>query len=204
MLEIRTLAWLSAPPALLAVLVARVAAQTSSAVCMPAFGWMNNSKGQTPCLVAAYLASACDTPSVVDTVDALVPGNEYELPPGPIATVCRCNTVYYSAISACAACQNGSYVTWTTWKEACVSSIVDQFPKDIPQDTAVPAWAFLDVTTSNRFNLTAAEAFAAHAITESTLLLVPTLSFSMPGSPFSFTPASSTGHTGPAGDRQHG
>ncbi|KAI0341930.1 hypothetical protein BDW22DRAFT_1358021 [Trametopsis cervina] len=146
--------------ALLAVLIACAAAQTSNAVCTSEFTWVDNSKGQTPCHVSAYLATACETHPVV--VDALARGGHYAHPAGSNATACRCNTVYYSTISACAACHNASYTTWTSWKEGCGSPIVAQFPKDIPQDTAIPAWAFLDVTAVNEFDPIAAKAFAAN------------------------------------------
>ena len=46
------------------------------------------------------------------TLAPLETGNVY-LGPDPLsANSCRCNTVYYSLLSACAYCQNGIYLEW--------------------------------------------------------------------------------------------
>lgn len=67
---------------------------------------MDNSRGQNPCLIAAYLNSAC----LADPTDAYVyplPDDyHYISPTVQFATPCQCSTVFYSMIGACATCQN--------------------------------------------------------------------------------------------------
>ena len=121
----------------------RVDAQTTTAQCEQGFEWVSNhgssilsgysqrhaqmfnSKGQTPCLVAAYLFSACEPNpsggsrwSSIDEGDtlmygpsdafiqALVPndGDYYSIPQTAVSP-CFCNTVFYSVIGACSYCQ---------------------------------------------------------------------------------------------------
>ena len=71
---------------------------------------MDNSRGQNPCLMTAYLNSAC----LADPTDAYVyslPEDYHYSPPTiAIATPCQCSTVFYSMISACATCQDRTSV----------------------------------------------------------------------------------------------
>jgi hypothetical protein len=86
-----------------------------------------NSLDQDPCVVAAYLQSTCSggcqyyyLPRVYEpcrlvsfaafTVPALPPGYEYSGPDVPDGTdLCECNTVVYSLLSACDACQGSDW-----------------------------------------------------------------------------------------------
>lgn len=51
-----------------------------------------------------------------------------------------------------------------------------RFPKRIPVGTEVPAWAYLDITQTNDWDPTGAEAYEQHNATEISASLSPTLS----------------------------
>ncbi|KAG1832053.1 hypothetical protein EV424DRAFT_82267 [Suillus variegatus] len=139
-----------------AVLVPRGAfAQTSSVICLSSYGWMNNSLQQNPCVVASYLESVCNGGDF--SISPLPPDTHYAAPTVAEANLCECSTVTYSLVSACGACQNATYLTWSSWSYNCSSVSTQQFPDDIPSGTAVPNWAYLDVTAAG-FSLTAAQA----------------------------------------------
>jgi hypothetical protein len=88
-----------------------------------------NSLNQSPCQTAAYLAAQCNNertsvlPSVPRgnladtspefTIPQLAQGNHYTGPSGSDAgDICRCNSVYYSLISACIGCQKGIWISY--------------------------------------------------------------------------------------------
>jgi len=138
--------------AIAAKLFVGVSAQaTTNATCLPLYSWMSNSKGQSPCLVASYLQSACNNGDW--TVTDLPPGSHYTGPDTAENSVCQCSTVTYSTISACGICQNRTAEGWTSWSYNCTSVFPEEFTKNIPPGTAVPAWAYLDVTTEDEINL---------------------------------------------------
>ncbi|KAI0293052.1 hypothetical protein BC826DRAFT_1097725 [Russula brevipes] len=120
------------------------------------FAWSFNSLGQSPCLVAAYLAAVCNSGSFV--ISALLPQNSYTGPSGSDdGDICKCNTVVYNLISACDACQGEPWIPYSSWSLNCTSvAIAGTFPDPIPAGTRVPKWAFLDPTPSDDWNLTAA------------------------------------------------
>ena len=81
---------------------------------------MNNALGQNPCLVVAWLAYPCfggtsenalyiylsiAHHSLDNEVWTEPPNSYYSGPANGTATLCLCNTVYYSLLSACAICQ---------------------------------------------------------------------------------------------------
>ena len=86
-----------------------------------------NSLNQSPCEVAAYLQSTCSggsecslvysstvlSPFSAFTVDPLPAGYQYA---GPYVLgggdLCKCNTVTYSLLSACGACQEDLWITY--------------------------------------------------------------------------------------------
>ncbi|KAF8843546.1 hypothetical protein BDN67DRAFT_1008735, partial [Paxillus ammoniavirescens] len=133
----------------------RVVAQTSNAVCLTSFNWMDNSKGQNPCLVAAYLQGACNGGQF--SVDSLPVATHYIGPTADEQNPCQCSTVTYTTISACGVCQNRTIIGWSSWDFNCSTVYPSIFPMDIPSGTAVPAWAYQDVVTSDLFNTTLAE-----------------------------------------------
>lgn len=143
-------------------------AQTSTATCLTSFGWMNNSIGQDPCLVTAYLLNgACGT---AFAIGPLPPGDFYGAPSAAGATPCQCNTVTYSTISACSVCQNSSYLTWSSWSSSCTQISIGEYPMDIPAGTKIPNWAYLNVS-GGQFDATAAQSNGD--LPESTATSVP-------------------------------
>ncbi|KDQ60966.1 hypothetical protein JAAARDRAFT_31964 [Jaapia argillacea MUCL 33604] len=167
-----------------------VGAQTTNAVCMSTYAWSDNSRGQSPCLVAAYLQGACNGGQY--TVDALPANTHYIGPTLALTNQCQCSTVTYSLMSACGSCQNRTIETWSTWSFNCSSVYVGVYPQNIPLGTAVPAWAYLDVTKADIFDPAAAEALNAPESTATSSK--PTGSLTSSG-PSSGTASSTT--TGP-------
>ncbi|KAJ4000219.1 hypothetical protein F5050DRAFT_1804311 [Lentinula boryana] len=119
------------------------------------YQWSVNSKGQSPCQVAGYLASVCS--GGVFTIPAVIPGSQsYSLSLG-LQNNCTCSTVYYSALSACASCQGAAYSTWAEWSTNCSTVFPGLYPYVIPSGTAVPHWAYQAITGSASFNTTIAQ-----------------------------------------------
>ncbi|KZT35796.1 hypothetical protein SISSUDRAFT_1064176 [Sistotremastrum suecicum HHB10207 ss-3] len=104
--------------------------------------WSFNSLDQSPCQVAANLGAICE-PSGTYQVPALPPGQEYH--PGD-NTTCECNTVFYSVISACAACQGEPPGSWSVFVASCPFVNIGVFPKNIPSGTLIPHWAYENIT----------------------------------------------------------
>ncbi|KAI9067633.1 hypothetical protein FKP32DRAFT_1620132 [Trametes sanguinea] len=148
-----------------------VLGQGTSAFCETGYSWMENSKGQSPCLVASYLLTPCST-TAASWVFPLTPGYHYNTPTNSptSATPCRCNSVFYSAISACATCQGEqlAVVPWTLYAENCTTVYVSKYPDDIPSGTSVPAWAYIDVSKEGTFDPNAAQALALSDVPDST------------------------------------
>ncbi|KAG6377321.1 hypothetical protein JVT61DRAFT_15111 [Boletus reticuloceps] len=132
-----------------------IVAQSSQATCLPAFGWMNNSESQSPCLVAAYLISVCDLAPFV--VQALPPTFHYNGPFADGQSTCGCSSVTYSAFSACAICQNATETNWSLWSFNCSTVYPGSYPPGIPNGTALPHWMLQDVTKTDVFNATLAQ-----------------------------------------------
>lgn len=108
---------------------------------------------------------ACFTTPEYD-VSALLPNQHYIGPTAAIANQCQCSTVMYSMMGGCSACQNATIISWASWSAACTSVFVDIFPQDIPAGTAVPGWAFDNVTAIGTFDPQAA--LAETSLPEST------------------------------------
>ncbi|KAI0275675.1 hypothetical protein BGY98DRAFT_43922 [Russula aff. rugulosa BPL654] len=132
-----------------ALLLVPAAAQIFYPVCSSSWSWSFNSFGQSPCEVAGILQGVCDNGDF--SIPPLVPGDSYTGPTGTgdETDLCKCNTVVYSLMSACDACQfeDATWFSWKTWSTNC--SAVDPpstYSNTIPNMTAVPAWAFNDVT----------------------------------------------------------
>ncbi|KAG8722164.1 hypothetical protein FRC08_006278 [Ceratobasidium sp. 394] len=142
---------------LLVISAVRVAAQTTNVTCDPSFDWANNSKGQSPCLVAAFLQALC-LPSKQWNVPTLPSGAYYLSPVGNV-TGCACASPVYSLMSACAACQGASYITWGEWTANCPSGFINNgsFPFPVPSDTTVPQWAMKVIDPSTSFDIGAAQ-----------------------------------------------
>ncbi|KAI0721996.1 hypothetical protein C8T65DRAFT_172407 [Cerioporus squamosus] len=122
------------------------------------YTWMENSKGHSPCLVAAYLLVPCVGPVSVPRLDPV------QMPAyiGPLeqTEACGCNSVMYSLLEACQTCQaDGSVdlLSWLEYSTNCTDPVLLSYPNPIPSGTAIPAWAFQDVTTLNVFDVAEAE-----------------------------------------------
>jgi len=118
------------------------------ATCPASFNWNQNSLGQGPCTVAADLESSCRSETY--EVPPLTSAGDYYIPPqasnaGDLR--CECNTVVYSLYEACTSCQGGMVLSWTNWSGVCTNIDIAGLPYSIPSGTAVPHWAFFDVTT---------------------------------------------------------
>ncbi|KAF8633430.1 hypothetical protein AX17_004601 [Amanita inopinata Kibby_2008] len=154
-----------------------------SAVCTggPKFQWAFNSLGQSPCVIAADLAGVCDPRGF--NIPPLPPNDVYFGPPASSADPCRCNSVFYSLLSACAACQNRNFIGWTAFSTNCTQVYLTVFPRQIPAKTAVPHYAYLNVSTIDDFDVGTASAIGGPESTRT----VPTST----GSPASSHTASS-------------
>ncbi|KIM63769.1 hypothetical protein SCLCIDRAFT_1213929 [Scleroderma citrinum Foug A] len=133
----------------------RASAQQSAVVCLSDFAWMNNSIGQNPCLVAAFVLGACTGTQFI--IPSLDPGFTYGGPSVSGATPCECNTITYNLIAACSICQNRIYIAWTSWSTNCSMTYPGVYPENIPSGTAIPHWAYQDVTKTDVFNATIAQ-----------------------------------------------
>ncbi|KAI0321650.1 hypothetical protein OF83DRAFT_233079 [Amylostereum chailletii] len=117
-----------------------------------------NSLQQNPCLVASTLRAVCAKSSFA--VDPVPVTGVYAGPSGDdIGNICSCSTVTYSLMSACGACQGGSWGTWKDWSLNCTATLSDGvFPAEfIPSSTKVPHWAFQEVTVSGNWSLETAQ-----------------------------------------------
>ncbi|KAG6332289.1 hypothetical protein ID866_6798 [Astraeus odoratus] len=111
---------------------------------------MENSLGQEPCVVAAYARVPCyGAEWIVYPLDS---DTYYIGPDTSNANACQCNTVTYSLLSACTACQNSTDIpSWSLWSYNCSTTYSEEYPEDIPEGTAFPHWAYQDVAVCHSF-----------------------------------------------------
>ncbi|KAI0767134.1 hypothetical protein C8Q74DRAFT_1369974 [Fomes fomentarius] len=174
----------------------QTSAQGTAAVCNSTYEWMSNSKGQSPCLISSYLFTPCDSPED-SYVHALPQGFHYASPAKDptSANPCRCNTVIFSTLAACATCQGGAAFVrpWLEYSINCSIVNPQEYPESIPSGTAVPAWAYLDVIASSTFDPDAALEVAKKDLPESTGFRAPSsTSTTASVSPSDTTASSST------------
>jgi hypothetical protein len=112
---------------------------------------MNNSLGQSPCLVAAKLVAAVDCMNMDYYLaplsnDTIAYGNSVN----PVG--CLCNIPIYSLFAACVFCQrHGGWVfDWGFWTKNC-SKTFPAYEGKVPPDTKIPPWAILNVEVSRYF-----------------------------------------------------
>ncbi|KAF8204006.1 hypothetical protein BJ912DRAFT_1137911 [Pholiota molesta] len=164
-----------------------VVALGSVPTCNAGFNWTFNSLNQSPCTIASALGEACT-------------GVDFPIPPldatenylGPIPTAanqCRCSSVFYDVLSACAVCQGAIISTWNFYAQNCTTVLLTVFPLPIPSGFPVPHYAYLDPTANgmDTFNPALAEADTGP---ESTALPQPTSATN------TAVPTSSTGSNG--------
>ncbi|TDL21355.1 hypothetical protein BD410DRAFT_301641 [Rickenella mellea] len=126
----------------LATLRGANAQDTTNATCLSNYSFLYNSKGQSPCLVAAYVAGVCNGGQF--NVPALIDGAHYTGPLTSDANNCLCSSIFYCLMSACGLCQNGPVITWTDWTKNCSTVYLTVYPENIPSVTAIPAWAYVN------------------------------------------------------------
>ncbi|KAJ3991785.1 hypothetical protein F5050DRAFT_1792536 [Lentinula boryana] len=120
------------------------------------FQWSFNTLDQSPCVVASYLGQACDVQYSIPSINS---SDHYGGPDlGAQANACQCSSVLYILLSACGACQGGSFITWSAYIQNCTTIYPTIFPEDIPSGTKVPRWAYQNVTAEDDFNPTEAQA----------------------------------------------
>jgi len=107
--------------------------------------WVFNSMGQSPCYVASILTYPCGN---AFGILPLPSGSVYQVEKGQ-NNACTCNSVFYSLTSACSACRDGGWNTWSSFATNCSSTYYMEYPESIPSNTTVPGWAYLNVTASN-------------------------------------------------------
>ncbi|PPQ83375.1 hypothetical protein CVT24_001444 [Panaeolus cyanescens] len=134
--------------------------QAQDAVCLSdaSHQWGYNSRGQSPCDVAGSLLSVCLGRSV--TIVALDPGRIYSgSQPSGEGNTCRCSSVYYATLAACAQCQGRNWGTWEDQIENCDGDVsIMSIPISIPSGTLVPSWAYLDYPSVGTFDVDLARA----------------------------------------------
>ncbi|KAF8709046.1 hypothetical protein RHS03_03301, partial [Rhizoctonia solani] len=117
-----------------------------------AFAKFFNSRGQSVCLVGAYLGAQCTTDNTFK-VEALSGDGPYGFD-NDAANNCLCNSVMWNLMSACALCQGKAFGNWGQWMASCPPSMitVGKYPIPLPKGVTVPSWAYYDFTNSGNFD----------------------------------------------------
>lgn len=174
------------------------AAQTNQTIAQctnSTYQWTFNSLNQSPCQMASFLGGVCNAGTF--SVPPLTTGLVYIGPTPGEANGCRCSSVFYSLISACALCQSDQFLKWSAYNGNCSVPYLGIFPFDIPNGTKIPDWAYQDVSASDQFLPTAAQTVLS--LPESTHTGQPTSTSSVTASTTSSTssatsvPATSSG-----------
>jgi len=140
----------------LLILIGPALAQITYPNCSAGWEWSYNTLNQNPCQVAASLEALCNGGQF--NIQPLPSGRMYGGPTASQSNLCECNTVVYSLVSACAACQGSTWILWSGWSANCTNvSLPSTYPNPIPDGTRVPYWAYLDVVTGDNWDLTAAQ-----------------------------------------------
>ncbi|KAH7873515.1 uncharacterized protein C8R40DRAFT_1112300 [Lentinula edodes] len=71
------------------------------------YQWSFNSLDQNPCVVASFLGQACDTQYSIPSLNTT---EHYGGPSTGQDNPCQCSSVMYILLSACGACQGGSFI----------------------------------------------------------------------------------------------
>jgi len=128
---------------------------TVNATCLSGYDWLYSSIGQSPCDVAAELAGVCSDGEF--NLNPLKPGYVYLGPIVANADICRCSSVYYSLLSACAYCQDRNYLKWSAFTTNCSTVYLTVYDQQIPPGVKVPAYAYQNVSISDTFDVTLAQ-----------------------------------------------
>ncbi|PVG03243.1 hypothetical protein CPB86DRAFT_804233 [Serendipita vermifera] len=186
----------------------------TTAVCSSEFEWMNNPRGQSPCLVAAYLQGACGTGAWTVPLLPLTPDGQqqtYLAPNNATRNLCTCASAVYNLMSACAACQGGGWILFAPWalscEEADLLSVPDAYPRSIPVNSAteIPTFAMTDprAWANGGFNVTQARQVALGASPPTLSVTSTSTSTSPSSSTSSSTGSSSSSTSAPAPSRDN-
>ncbi|KAJ7581078.1 hypothetical protein C8J56DRAFT_959036 [Mycena floridula] len=105
-----------------------------------------NSLGQDVCAIATAVGGVCSPGAF--SIPELLAGESYAgVKAVDSEDSCLCNTVYYSLLSACAACQSQTWLSWSKFNANCskLFALPDEsglYPDTIPSGTRVPGWAY--------------------------------------------------------------
>ncbi|KAF8337687.1 hypothetical protein F5887DRAFT_984458 [Amanita rubescens] len=138
---------------------------TTNATCGTQFSWMQNSQGQSPCLLASILSGACSTGNW--NVPPVNSSQEYNPPSVAYANYCSCSWAVYNLLEACTACQGiNNILNWDPYSINCENYLTNTaFPTDKiipPNNTLIPYWSAINPTTwtSGQFNVAQAQSTA--------------------------------------------
>ncbi|KAH7339061.1 hypothetical protein B0J17DRAFT_659643 [Rhizoctonia solani] len=131
--------------------------QQTTATCDKSFDWANNSKGQSPCLVAAYLQGQC-FPSKQWNVTFLGSGTHYIAPINQEVTGCAWWNIWIVG----------------EWTVNCPTGLINNgsFPFQVPADTAMPQWALKAISPQSYFDLEAAKGGGSDSLSGATVFLI--------------------------------
>ncbi|KAF9053197.1 hypothetical protein BJ165DRAFT_1523917 [Panaeolus papilionaceus] len=124
------------------------------ATCLPGptYAWTSNTLGQSPCDLASTLGAICNNGdwSVPSILQDNNPDWHY-VDPGTdnsTANPCTCSTVLYSLMAACTYCQGATFEieSWSQYDALCNITYLTSFPLPLPQNIAIPRWAYLNIT----------------------------------------------------------
>ncbi|KAF9459032.1 hypothetical protein BDZ94DRAFT_1062974 [Collybia nuda] len=136
------------------------------------YEWSFNLLQQNPCIIVSYLGSVCDPAGF--NIPPLPPNQVYLGPLKETTNDCRCSSVFYSLLSMCAFCQRRNYLSWSKYNQNCIIPHLGVFPLKIPDDTAVPFYAYYNVSIDDTFNPHLAEAIADVISGPTTIFLTTT------------------------------
>ncbi|KAK0435848.1 hypothetical protein EV421DRAFT_1833830 [Armillaria borealis] len=121
-------------------------------LCDFAYSWSFNSLNQSPCDIGRALGGVCTADF---SIQALPSGYHYSGVGAIYTSDCVCNTVYYSLLNVCAACQGGSVSVWGEWEANCTTTY-QGYPVNIPDGTAVPHYAYQYLFSNGTFDFASA------------------------------------------------
>jgi len=156
---------------LLGLLPSSVIAFGPVPTCNTGFQWTFNNEQQSPCTVASALGEACT--GVDFPIPPLNASENYLGPIAEAANQCRCSSVFYNMLSACAVCQGALVSSWSFYDQNCSTVLLTVFPLPIPSGFAVPHYAYLD-PTANGVNIFNPAIASADIGPESTAIPQPT------------------------------
>ncbi|CAE6416973.1 unnamed protein product [Rhizoctonia solani] len=135
-------------------LVPAISVPSTSAVCV-VHTWTLNSRGQNPCLVAAYLNAPCTPDNVID-VPSLGEGEGGITLSMHLRLTFVYATRWYGTFFRLVLYVKGEFPSgiWRQWRAPCLDNMVNvgKYPVSLPAGVSVPSWAYYDFTATGIFN----------------------------------------------------